>query len=89
MRTATSTNTLMDRCQQQQQQQPPHLESFLLVCNQHRAKQRLEILLLQGKSLLKALLSSEQATQNGRQPHVANKSLVICIAHLHTTRMLL
>ncbi len=66
MRTATSTTTLMDRYQQQQQQ--PHLETFLLVCDQHEAKQRLEILLLQGKSLLEALLTSERATSTERAP---------------------
>src|SRR3989344_5842883 len=65
MRTATSTTTLIDRYQQQQQ---PHLETFLLVCDQHEAKQRLEILLLQGKSLLEALLTSERATSTERAP---------------------
>jgi hypothetical protein len=58
----------MDRCQQQQQRRPTHLETFLLVCDQHEAKQRLEILLLQGKSLLEALLSSERATSTQRAP---------------------
>ena len=57
MRAITATLPFPDR----QQRQPPHLEAFLLVCDQHEAKQRLEFLLLQGRVLLGDLLNSERA----------------------------
>src|SRR3989344_6245808 len=57
MRAITATLPFPDR----QQRQPPHLEAFLLVCDQHEAKQRLEFLLLQGRVLLGDLLNIERA----------------------------